>query len=311
MRLGGGKPKPQQTRRSRLRSESDESIPKNYAYGNTRQSPRRSIRREFDIQNKAEEARKLAKFWLQRAGLLALIFAVTASLINILTLSSDAKVMPLTSASSSSFLRPTSDYQKAASNILKSSLLNRNKVTINSGQIQKQLQEQFPELASVSVTLPLLSHRPIIYIEPTKPALLLVTRSATYVVDNTGKALVKGKDAKSLSQPTLPLLTDDSGLDIELNKQALPSDDVDFIREVIAQLGAKQYTVTKMSLPSATSELDARIDGQPYMVKFNLQSQTPREQAGTFLATINSLKSQNIIPSQYVDVRVAGRAYYQ
>jgi hypothetical protein len=65
-----------------------------------------------------------------------------------------------------------------------------------------------------------------------------------------------------------------------------------------------------MVLPVQTNELDVNLAGQSYFVKFDLQENDPRQQAGTFLATIASLKSQNITPTKYVDVRVDGRAYY-
>jgi hypothetical protein len=64
-------------------------------------------------------------------------------------------------------------------------------------------------------------------------------------------------------------------------------------------------------LPPAASELDVQLNGRPYFVKFNLQSNNPRGEAGTFLATIAQLSRQNIVPGHYVDVRVDGRAYYQ
>ncbi len=66
-----------------------------------------------------------------------------------------------------------------------------------------------------------------------------------------------------------------------------------------------------MTLPVGTSELDVRLAGQPYSVKFNLESGTARQQAGTFLATESKLKSQNVTPAEYIDVRVDGRAYYK
>ena len=66
-----------------------------------------------------------------------------------------------------------------------------------------------------------------------------------------------------------------------------------------------------MVLPVGTSELDVKLTNQPYTVKFNLESGTARQQAGTFLATQAKLQSQNVTPGQYVDVRVGGRAYYK
>ena len=86
---------------------------------------------------------------------------------------------------------------------------------------------------------------------------------------------------------------------------------VHFIRTVITELASRQYTVSAMTLPAATSELDVQLAGQPYTIKFNLQSNRARQQAGTFISTIEHLKKSNTPPSKYVDVRVDGKAYYQ
>ena len=249
--------------------------------------------------------------WLQRIGVIILSVAVLVSVVNVLSLSTDTKVVPLTAAGSRSFLRPTAVYAAAANRQLSSSIWSRNKITVNTSRLSHELLNQFPELSSVSVTVPLLAHRPVVYVATAQPALILATGSGSFVVDTTGKALIAGANPASLNQPNLPLLNDQSGLHIQANHQALPATNVGFIQVVIAQLAAKQFAVSGMTLPPAASELDVHLNGQPYFIKFNLESDQPREQAGTFLATIAQLRRQNITPGQYVDVRVPGRAYYK
>jgi hypothetical protein len=246
--------------------------------------------------------------WLQRIGLVILLLAVLASAVNILSLSNRSKVLPLTSGSRG-FLRPTATYEQAANRLLADSIWNRNKLTVDSGRVRRELLKQFPELASVTVTVPLLAHRPLVYIQPSQPALLLTATNGTFVVDSTGKTLLR---ADSLTSPlSLPTLIDQGGLRLQLNHQALPAKQVAFIQTVIAQLAAKHFVVTTLSLPRATSELDVQLNGQPYSIKFNFQSDTARLQAGTFLATIAQLQKQGVTPAHYIDVRVDGRAYYQ
>lgn len=252
------------------------------------------------------------RFWLQRVLLLLVLGAVVASVTNILSLSADAKIMTLGTTGNRSLLRPVETYQSAADQDLSASLWNRNKITIDTGQLSRQLTAQFPELKAVSITIPLLAHRPLIYIQPAQPALVLVTKNGSaFVIDTSGKVLLDHVPATKLSQLNLPTIQDQSGLRINLNSQALPADNVRFIQGIVLQLTAKQFKVSGMVLPSASSELDVNLANQPYFVKFNLQSNDPRGQAGTFLATINLLNQQHVTPAHYVDVRVSGRAYYQ
>ncbi|MEK7059768.1 MAG: hypothetical protein AAB971_03360 [Patescibacteria group bacterium] len=298
------------TRRQRLKTEADRPS-SSFSYRSRRLDRSRETGRQIQYELTKRKAGKLGRYWLQRFGLAVLLVAVAASLFNVLSLSSNAKVLPLATDGSRSFLRPISTYEAAASQLLGESVWNRNKITVNTANIRHQLLNKFPELTDVTVTVPLLAHRPIVYVQPAQPALILVAGNGVFVVDENGKALIVGANLAELNKPKLPVLNDQSGLRIRLNHQALSSANVSFIQTVIAQLAAKQLVVSSMALPASTRELNIVIAGQPYFVKFNLQSNTPREQAGTLLATLATLKRQNVMPAKYVDVRVAGRAYYQ
>jgi hypothetical protein len=253
---------------------------------------------------------KTARFWLQRTGLIILLIAGVASVINVLSLSPQAKVLPLNSNKSLT-LHSQAEYQAAAQAFLSDSIWDHNKITVDTADLRSKMLHKFPELTDVSVTIPLLAHRPVVYVEPAQPALVLVTSQGAFVLDNSGKALIKADNPVDLKQPSLPVISDQSNIDVQLNHQALPADTVAFLKTVIGQLSAKQLKVTSVVLPVATSEADVKLEGKPYAIKFNLQDDSARQQVGTYLATIQYLEGQHITPAQYVDVRAAGRAYYQ
>jgi len=82
----------------------------------------------------------------------------------------------------------------------------------------------------------------------------------------------------------------------------------------VRQLRAQNVSIKAMTLPAASSELDVYIGGTSYFVKFNLQDindSAANIQSGTFLALKKHLAEQNKTPSQYIDVRLEGRAYYR
>jgi len=306
---------PELTRRQKLRTDDLAKPPSTFAYRARRSEADRGTGRQLSgvpIGQAPPGARRgFGRFWLQRAGLIILLLAILASVVNVLSLSADVKVMPLATDANQTLLREKTVYEAAASRQLGSSIWNHNKITIDTSSLSRQLLSQFPELSSVSVTIPLLAHRPLVYVEAAQPALILATDNGAFIIDTTGKALISSTSPAGLNQPNLPLLTDQSGLHIQTNRQALPTDDISFVQTVIAELAAKQFTVSGMTLPAAASELDVHLASQPYLVKFNLENNDPKGQAGTFLATITQLRRQNITPSQYVDVRVDGRAYYK
>ncbi len=260
--------------------------------------------------------RKSRIHWLKRVPMLIALAAIVLCGINVMNLSSNAKIVSITTATTSRtahlFLQNTAIYQAAAQKLFAASVLNNNKLTVDTQHITDELQNQFPELQNVSVALPLIGHRPIVYLQPASPVLFLTTQGGgVYILDKSGRALVGGSEAiAQVSQLKIATVHDDSGIQVQLGQIALPSGDVDFIGQVAGQLQAKGLQSTSLSLPAAASELDVRLQGVSYEVRFNMQGDA-REQAGAFLATKQYLDAGHIVPSQYVDVRVPGRAYYK
>lgn len=255
---------------------------------------------------------RLSRSFFRRIGLIVLLVALVISVANFLTLSSNARIVLLSDTGpTSTYLHSNAEYQAAANKLLATSVWNRNKITVNTGAVSRQMLQEFPELSGVSVNLPLASKRPTVYIQAAGQALILTATNGSFVIDTSGKALLRADNIPAASRQKLPQVTDQSDLTVHLNQQALTSGDVAFIQTVAAQLAARHFSLTSAVLPVGTRELDIRVNGQPYTVKFNLEGGDARQQAGTFLATQAKLQSQHITPSQYIDVRVDGRAYYQ
>jgi len=103
-------------------------------------------------------------------------------------------------------------------------------------------------------------------------------------------------------------VSDQSGLQITPGHVVLDSSSVAFITEVAGQLKAQHLSAASMTLPSGGSELDVKVQGTPYVVKLNLRG-SAREETGTYLAVKQQLGAKQA--GQYIDVRVAGRAYYK
>ena len=129
----------------------------------------------------------LSRAYWRRPGLIILSAIILALAIDLLSLSGSAEVQLLSSNQDRPLLRSQAAYQAAADKILDSSIWNRNKLTINTAQLSHQLTLQFPELASVSISWPLLGHRPIIYLQPIAPAVILAASNGAFVLDNMVK----------------------------------------------------------------------------------------------------------------------------
>lgn len=226
---------------------------------------------------------------------------------------SDKPKLVVLGDTNSVFLQDMTQYQQTAQQLFQKSLLNSNKLTINTAPIVQGLVSRYPEIRTATVALPVFGSQPTVYLQPALPQLILATqRNGQFVLDSSGRALVAVD--KRMVLPTgskaLPAVTDESGIEVKVGDIALPKKSVAFVMQVAGQLKAKQLAVSGWRMPAQASELDISLSGVPYYVRFNLQG-SAREEAGSFLATKNYLDGKNIKPAEYVDVRVSGRAYYK
>jgi hypothetical protein len=304
------KASPEPSQRQRIVRDS-EKIPSTFSYHARRSDSVINTGRQIPDAIKRPAKSRTANFWLQRFGLIIFVIVAVICAVSILQLSSSPKIVVLSSSNREPFLQTTSVYQQAAAKLFADSLWNHNKITVDTSKITSSLTVQFPELVGVSITIPLLSHRPLVYVEPAEPAIIINVSNGSFVLDSDGKALLTASQIPNIASLQLPQVTEQSAYQVRLGHQALTTNDVSFIQTIIIELAARQIHISGFTMPVGSSELDASITGQSYFVKFNLQSNDARQQAGTFLALRGLLQSQNVTPAHYIDVRVDGRAYYQ
>lgn len=258
-------------------------------------------------------ARRTSRPWPRRVLKVVILALVAVLLLGNLVLTRNPEIVVHELAGGQQLLlRSRAAYQNAARDILAGSLANTNKITINTAKIAQELQRTFPELAHVSVVLPIIGNQPVVHIQTARPALILTSSrvGGVFLIDTSGRAIMEAAKVAAHVKEKLPVVQDQSDLSISVGDSALPSSSIDFITEVIGQLLAKGITVTSMVLPPGGSELHVWIDGAPYFVKFNLRGDA-RVGAGAFLAVKQHLEREGKTPSSYIDVRVENKAYYR
>lgn len=269
--------------------------------------------RDAEYEERQKEALRRAetrRSWLKRLPGVATLLAIVVVAIFCLQLSSKAKVVPLgASEGQMLFLREKSIYDEAAHEAF-TPWTNSNKLTVNAEKVSNDLKRQFPELQAVSVSLPVVGNRPVVYIQPAVPQLILVAKNGVFVLDGSGRALISGNQVPSLGRLKVPTVTDQSGLSIEAGAIALPRATVHFIDQAVGQLKAKGLSPTSLTLPPGSNELHVRLGGVGYIVKFNLHGDA-RAEAGTFLAAKQYLEAEHKTPREYIDARVENKVYYR
>lgn len=185
---------------------------------------------------------------------------------------------------------------------------NRNKMTLDAQGIEESMKKQFPEIADVSVQLPLFGQSPTVKLAVAAPTFFLTSEGKVYIVNSAGIAVNRSEELPNVKD--LPQVLDQSGFPISKGTQALGGSAVGFIRAVLSQSERSKVPIKSLSLPPAAQELHVRTQDTPYLVKFYLGGDA-RTQIGQFLAARAQFAKSGINPSEYLDVRVQGKIFYR
>lgn len=212
---------------------------------------------------------------------------------------------------SGSTYRSSDAYYTAAAKAFGASPFNSNKLTVNVKKIEAQMKQDFPELADVSVSLPIVGRRPTVYLQPSNSSLIMRSSyGESFVLDENGRVTASGDIVGRFKEAGLPEVEDQSQVKYGLGEAAIPSTSVSYITEVVRQLKAKGVEITGMTLLSTPGELQVRVKDANYYVKMTTRGGA-RVAVGSFLAVKASLETQGKKPNEYIDVRIENRAYYK
>jgi len=238
----------------------------------------------------------------------AALSIIAVSLLISLTLSSRPSVSLLNNKDSP--YRNLDEYAIAAEVIMSQDLSSKTKLSIDTSNIERQFIEQFPELKAAVLRLPVLGRKPSLILDINSPVILLATQTKSYVLDSSGTVVSDAQALASSERAGLLVVQDQSGLVIEVGKQAVTTQTIRFITDITAQLKAKNLNISQLTLPQSANQLDIRIEGTRYFVKTDVAG-SARLQIGGLIAVKSQLEGKGENPSEYIDVRVEGKVFYK
>ena len=207
-------------------------------------------------------------------------------------------------------LRENSVYQAEATSFIKASAVNRSKLMFDSQGLSNHLRQKFPELASVVIDLPIIGNQPTVSLQVARPSFILSSANEAYLISENGVALLNIRDVDNLSSFSLRTVNDASGVAVETGKAVLPREQALFIATVVEQLEGQNRQISSMTIPASPYDLHIRLKDTRYFIKFNIM-EDPKQQTGSFIALQERLKSKNIMPNEYIDVRAGERVFYK
>lgn len=200
--------------------------------------------------------------------------------------------------------RAADEYRLGINQLLSRSILNRSKLTFDSTKLEQEILDLYPEIAGVTVAVPLVGHTPVVGISFADPTIKFVSGAQQMVLDTTGKVL-----PLVATNAALPVISDESGITYRAGDRALSSEEVSALLSVHSEILANDKRVASMRIGVAPKEFALQIEGESYYVKFKLDHRTVREQVGALWVVLDRLASEGKKPNTYIDVRLAERVF--
>jgi cell division septal protein FtsQ len=187
--------------------------------------------------------------------------------------------------------------------IIKDKWRQRNLLTINDGELVSDLQQGDPLLKSVEVRRKWF-HSIVVKATLKQPSMGWTSGNQRYLLDRDGTAIgVLAADSK------LPVVVDGSNLPVQMGARVAPARLVAFVTALVPALAAEGYSVTGLEVKDTTLDLNVTTD-KGYQLVFDT-GRTVGEEIYDLRAVKGLLATQKKTPAEYIDLRIAGKAYYK
>ncbi len=213
-------------------------------------------------------------------------------------------------ANPGSLLRKRESYEGKITDVIKSDIFSKTKLTFREGHIAKEVQLSLPEFQNVSVKIPFLGYRPIIYATIDTAIFRYNASGKQFILGRSGRLVSEISDDIKASTLGLPLLQEEVVLQKQSGDAIMSATTAQHLQRFCAILTDNNMNVVSATLLSNGSEYNVAVGSHEYKFKVSLQFDAEL-QAGRAVAADSYLSKNLITPTTYIDLRVDERAYYQ
>jgi cell division septal protein FtsQ len=200
----------------------------------------------------------------------------------------------------------TAAYQQTIQQYFTKHPMERFGFSINRKQFASDMQAAHPELSSVDIDKDWYGGNVRFMLQFRHPLLVWETGGHRFYVDNQGAAFEYDHfGGKYVS------VSDQSGISPSVSGGSVASNRfINFLGKMVGAVNvADKGQVTDIIIPASTREVDLKLQGRGYPIKTHTD-RDPLQQAEDVVNAIKWFDSKKVTP-QYVDVRVAEKAYFK
>jgi hypothetical protein len=203
-------------------------------------------------------------------------------------------------------------YQEAAIEAIKSNILNRSKLLFQETSFEEKLKEQFPEISQAKPVIPLGGRNLTVIISVSDPFAYVSSGTDTGIINSEGVLVVK--NSKEVLANLLNLKFTEPQSNFTVGSRILTTSEVNMLLMLRAEMKSltfqdnKSAEIKDVLFDVAKGQLEAKLINKPFFIKLTTFNEA-EQQVGGAKATIKQLDKENSLPTQYIDVRVPGRAF--
>jgi hypothetical protein len=203
-------------------------------------------------------------------------------------------------------------YRKAAEEAIKSNFLNRSKLLFQNVSFEQKLKEQFPEISQVRPVMPLGGRNLSVVITVSDPFAAVFSGSDTGIVNADGVLVVK--NSQSVPDDLTKLRFTDPQSNFEVGSRILTSSEVELLKLLQTEMSTLVFkdstsaNISEVLFNVADGQIEAKLQDKSFFIKLS-SFNSAEIQVGGAKATLKQLDREDKLPTQYIDVRVPGRAF--
>lgn len=200
---------------------------------------------------------------------------------------------------------PAQSVSDSINKILDSSLFGRNTIFLSTDKLAKQLMDQDKQLGGVKIGRDFVNGLIVTITEET-PSLGWQSGSSVFVLSSDGRAIGLVEKADS----NMPIVVDSANIPVNIGQKVVPTEFIDFVQIITQGLRAQKIDFVQLSVPAeSVGELYVQTK-VGYKIKFDT-ARDGAAQLNDLKAVLASLSSQKKTPTEYIDLRIEGRAFYK
>jgi hypothetical protein len=198
-----------------------------------------------------------------------------------------------------------SSYEEIFQSYFMSRPIERLRFLTNTNQLNDFVQSKAPEVANVQISGAGGFGESVFVLTMREPIAGWSIHGQQQYVDATGTAFSHNYFASPSVQ-----IVDNSGIQVRAGQAVASNRFLGFVGRAVGLAKTFDYNVQQVIIPSGTTrEVELRVEGVAYPIKLSVD-RPAGEQTEDMARVIKYLQTRNITP-EYVDVRVAGKAYYK